>query len=150
LSGGGLYGCYGPVTNCSIRDNYAERFGGGFCGFDPFLPFPPCHNGSFKNCTITGNVSNDAGGGLYGCDGDIINCVIAENNSKEGDGGGLCECNGHIINCTVAQNWVGDIETWTGFGRGGGIYHCNGIISNCIIWWNFTLSENDLGVCPSN
>ncbi len=88
-NGGGLYGCLGPVSNCTITDNIAD-VGGGLYG---------C-NGPITNCIISGNTAGSCGGALYSCYGPIISCTITDNSASA-----LDHCSGPIINCII---WSGD------------------------------------------
>ncbi len=93
--GGGLYGCDGPITNCTIRGN-SGHYGGGLYDCD----------GPITNCTIAGNITNWHGGGLNRCDGALTNCTITNNtaNSSFSNGGGIYGCAGTITNCIVWYN----------------------------------------------
>ncbi|MHC4746187.1 MAG: endonuclease/exonuclease/phosphatase family protein [Planctomycetota bacterium] len=77
-SGGGLYGCHGPINNCIITGNSAiGGSGGGMSG---------CR-GPVSNCTITGNYADDSGGGvclrhLY--NSTISNCILVGNEAENG------------------------------------------------------------------
>ena len=117
---------------------------------------------SITHCIITGNESQGGfygGGGLYGCSGEIRNCIITHNTTNNleyppsGLGGGLCGCNGIIENCIIAHNWGkmggglskcnGTIKNCviannrTAYGEGSGLLACKGEITNCIIWGNY-------------
>jgi len=145
--GGGLYDCYGTISNNTIAGNSATYDGGGLgaCG------------GTISNNTITGNSAAD-GGGLYGCDGTISNNTITGNSAtgQYGSGGGLEWCDGTISNNTITGNsatycgggleWCdGTIEGNTvsnnsADGLGGGVENCDGMITNNTItnnsaWW---------------
>jgi hypothetical protein len=120
-----------------------------------------CENGSSPkiiNCIITGNkatswpwIGSGSGGAVFGCNGEISNCLISENlatfsggglslcagivrnniitnNKSAYVGGGLFGCNGIIQNNVISGN--------SAVGYGGGLAYCNGNISNCIIWSN--------------
>ncbi|MHC4216587.1 MAG: BACON domain-containing protein, partial [Planctomycetota bacterium] len=118
--GGGISGLNtsATVANCIIRDNVAQRHGGGIRGV----------NGLIDRCIITGNSTvNRNAGGLTGCHGTIRNCLIYENTATL-SGGGMVNCNGDIVNCTIVDNTAGV--------SGGGIAWCGGTITNCIIWGN--------------
>ena len=119
--GGGISGAGNSATvaNCSIKDNIAQKHGGGIRDV----------NGLIDRCIITGNSTVEKnGGGLCGCDGTISNCLIY-NNTATLNGGGMVMCNGDIVNCTIADNAAGV--------SGGGIVWCgSATITNCIIWGN--------------
>ena len=157
--GGGLWGCYGAISNCRIRANHASWGGGGLAG---------C-GGTISSCTIAGNSASGFGGGLCYCDGTISNCTIRSNsatgilasgggaywcsatisncaisgNKATGHGGGLDSCGGPISNCSITSNSA------TGeFVCGGGLSNCDGPICNCTITRNFASSQGGgLGGC---
>jgi parallel beta-helix repeat protein/predicted outer membrane repeat protein len=83
--GGGLYGCGGPITNCTITDNTADIGGGLY----------ECY-GQVTNCVISSNTASSRGGALYSCNGPIISCTIADNSA-----GALDLCSGAIVNCII-------------------------------------------------
>lgn len=93
--GGGLYGCLGPVSNCTITNNTAD-VGGGLYG---------C-NGPITNCIISGNTAGSRGGALYSCHDLIMSCTIVDNS-----GAALDHCSGPIINCII---WSGDSNSLPG------------------------------------
>jgi hypothetical protein len=113
--GGGIYGCAGPITNCTITYNSTNHLGGGLY---------EC-SGPITNCTISGN-STGEGGGLTFCDGPIKNCIITGNSTMYG--GGLYYCRGLITNCTITDNSAK---------HGAGLFACIGPVKNCIIWGNW-------------
>ena len=118
--GGGITGASSNATiaNCIIKDNVAQKHGGGIRDF----------NGLIDRCKIFGNsTDNRHGGGLTGCHGTISNCLIYENTATL-SGGAMAVCNGDIVNCTIVDNTAGV--------SGGGIFLCGGTITNCIIWDN--------------
>ncbi|MBW8042491.1 MAG: S8 family serine peptidase [Planctomycetes bacterium] len=95
FNGGGLFGCLGRISNCTITDNDAN-VGGGLYG---------C-NGAITNCNISSNTAGSRGGALYSCQGPIISCTIADNSA-----GALDHCFGPIINCII---WSGDPDNSPG------------------------------------
>jgi predicted outer membrane repeat protein len=117
--GGGIYGCTGPISNCTITGNWVEDRGGGlaFC------------SGPIRNCTISNNTAQRDTGGLCGCDGPIINCTISGNCAQQEDTGGLGECDGPITNCIITGNWAAR--------DAGAMGSCDGTITNCIITGNW-------------
>lgn len=159
-NGGGIY-CDGSdpvISNCVIKNGYAEGSGGGICCYKAKV--------TIINCTLKNNVSNYYGGGIScdnasttvtGCvitgnfaslqggavdSGDsniaIFNCVVYNNNAAEGGGFncfGVSDMN--ITNCTIVAN--------SAYDAGGAIYcYCpgswgqyNAIVRNSIIWTNF-------------
>jgi subtilisin family serine protease len=114
LNGGGLYGCRGPITNCTIAGNYADNGGAMYA----------C-NGKITNCKITRNFA-DRGAGLYACNGTIVNTLIIANTARA-EGGALYSCNGTISLCTIVANSAQ---------AAGAMAFCNGAINNSIIWAN--------------
>jgi hypothetical protein len=109
------------------------------------------------NCIITGNkatswpmIGGGSGGAVFGCNGEISNCLISKNSAMFGGGlsqcagiirnniitnnksdylgGGLCGCDGIIQNNVISGNSAG--------GYGGGLAYCSGNVSNCIVWSN--------------
>ena len=117
--GGGINGAYtnATVVNCIIKNNVAQRHGGGIRHVD----------GLIDRCIIFGNSAFFNGGGLAGCGGTISNCLIYDNTGRL-NGGGMVMCNGNIVNCTIADNTAGL--------SGGGLAWCSGGITNCIVWGN--------------
>jgi len=80
---------------------------------------------AITHCIIEGNQTDTNGGGLFDCDGDILNCIVRNNNAgSSGSGGGLSECDGSIVNCLVYENEANS---------GGGLNDCDGLIVNCTI-----------------
>ncbi len=150
------------IIDCVISDNvclgHSTRGGGiAYIRAKPFI----------KGCTITGNSARDAGGGIYcyscpdvliekcevrdnkvtfrsgggidfrGSDGDLINCLIVENESGYGGSGFHAEtCDANVINCTIANNTSSSEHS-------GGLYSTLSQLDlrNTIIWGN--TNEND-------
>ncbi len=81
---------------------------------------------ALSRCIITGNTA-EYGGGIAEYDGDVSNCIIADNTAQS-TGGGFGIVDGDIINCTIADN--------TAVGDGGGLFDCDGTLTNNIIWDN--------------
>jgi hypothetical protein len=118
ITGGSSTATNATITNCIIRDNIAQRHGGGIRSV----------NGLIDRCIITGNSTiNRHAGGITGCHGTISNCLIYGNTATL-VGGGMLNCDGDIVNCTIVGNTAGD-DT-------GGVGYCDGTITNCIIWDN--------------
>jgi hypothetical protein len=156
-NGGGIY-CIGSsptISNCVIKNGYADGFGGGICCYDSNVTIINCrvqnntadyYGGGISSefsstvingCTITGNTANQEGGGIDSGESNtpVINCIISNNSSPSG-GGINCFGGGNrtITNCTIAVNSALD--------KGGAIFcqsnkgRCNTIIKNSILWAN--------------
>jgi hypothetical protein len=156
--GGGIF-CTGSsptISNCIIKNGYADASGGGICCSDS--------NAAIINCTIQNNNSNYYGGGI-GCElfssviitgctisgnnanreggaidsgvsnSTILNCLIFDNNAPAG-GGINCfgSSNSSLINCTIAAN--------SATNRGGAVLcrsntgQYSTVIKSCILWSN--------------
>ena len=151
--GGGIF-CQNSqlkISHCSIRNNLAERYGGGIC-FDNVL-----NDTIFiTDCDITNNSttgSDGDGGGIYFRGGlfvEMQNCIVSHNLSTNGRGGGIFigmfYSNINVLrlsNCNVTYNQAGidgggiwtegpnwnelyitqsDISYNTAVNNGGGIY----------------------------
>jgi len=119
------------VSNCVIRNNHADHWGGGLhCKLAHPL---------IRNCFFYNNTSG-LGGGLWEggstCYPQIVNCVFTENTSKSG--GGMCNdfsAFATLINCTFNNNKA----TGSGDHRdGGGVLVVSGEpeFINTIVWGN--------------
>lgn len=113
------------IINNEIKNNFAEKTGGGICtwGSDVYL---------YSNC-ITGNTTYNEGGGIFigGHAVTLIGNLIFENDAE--DGGGIYEIsssNIHLENNTISMN-VASV-------RGGGLLSKNDslIAENSIFWGN--------------
>jgi len=115
-----------PITSCTFSENTAYRSGGDIC----------CGEYSralIRGCTFTGNRAHSyespffgrGGGAVYGCEGEISNCVITANHADSG-GGGLYLCK-RVVNCVISGNSAGQ--------DGGGTYGCSQI-ANCVVTGN--------------
>ncbi|MHC4477244.1 MAG: choice-of-anchor Q domain-containing protein [Planctomycetota bacterium] len=160
--GGGMFGCGGPIVDCTISNNVGNGLAA--CT-DPVT-----------GCRVSGN----SGAGVAGCMGPISNCIITANEDRGitvhfgtisnclisgNKGGGISTYGGTISNCTITSNWS---SSW-----GGGVFvaFCHGCpapydlppiydcsiwvpgktvrITNCIIWANDAeLSGKQLAVGP--
>ncbi|MHC4528295.1 MAG: right-handed parallel beta-helix repeat-containing protein, partial [Planctomycetota bacterium] len=153
-TGGGIFGCSGPIVNCTITDNSAREGGGLAVCSGPIINCTISDNngeglyrceGPIEDCVITGNtrggalycygpitnctVSYNKGyGGLTGCEGPIANCIITHNCSLwPGNGVGVSASRGPITNCTITDNWgIGGVRC----------YESVVPIINCVIWGN--------------
>jgi len=133
--GGGITANGGTaiISMCIIRDNVAQKAGGGMRGGNSF-------SGLIDRCIVTGNSTvNNHGGGLAGCHGLITNCLIYDNTAA-GYGGGIMNSYGDIINCTIVDNRALDV--------GSGLASCYGNIINCIIWGNDILFSREFPIRP--
>jgi hypothetical protein len=115
--------------NCSL---IGFNINGSIDGFDWFIDPPPGNTrATISHCAFTGNAV-PYGTVIYGCDGIISNCLIADNFPSDTDipdiEPTIFYCHGLIKNCTIVNNcWVGIALRWIG----GHI-----TIENCIIWGN--------------
>ncbi len=155
--GGGIRcnGASPTITDCIIKDNFAEYYGGGIDCYDS--------SPTIKNCTITGNrASGSSGiGGGINCEQAspvIANCLISNNFAYSVGGGIACHyASPNIFNCVIANNSAlyksGGIDleysspTITnctvvvdpGGAKDGGIFAYRDsfpVITNCILWGN--------------
>ncbi|MGA1979791.1 MAG: hypothetical protein ABSG99_04390 [Sedimentisphaerales bacterium] len=134
--GGGVASCRGPITNCTITDNSAYMGGG----------VASCQ-GPITNCTITGNSAYYDGGGLYRCVGPITNCIISNNDARI-FGGGLASCS-NVTNCTIIGNIAELNEDFDHDSYGGGISEGRKA-TNCIIRDNWPDQVHNSTVTYSN
>jgi len=111
---------------------------GGILGAGPYFSHLKAR-ASISHCVITGNrASQGCGGALYGCDGEITECLICDNFADWG--GGVYSCDGSIQNCVISGNGA--------TGSGGGLYSCDGLIVNCTIADNeSSYGGGGLGAC---
>ena len=95
--GGGEYGG-GTLSNCVLRNNTANREGGG------------TFNCRLIDCTLIGNAAGFSGGGS--CGGALSNCTFIGNSSASGGGATMHLRNslsgiGFVNNCTFVSNSAG-------------------------------------------
>ena len=104
-SGGGLnlYGSSGSVSNCIIKNNFANNDGGG------------SYYGNLRTCLFYDNASTNSGGGS--AFGTFINCTMTRNTS--GNKGGGC-CYAFLTNCIAYFNSASSFQD---------SYHCQ--MSHC-------------------
>jgi hypothetical protein len=143
--GGGIYNDRGNVTltNCTIRDNYANDGGGIFNlvgQYDGYL--------TLTNCTVSGNYAINRSGGICNYANDskgyisMTNCTISGNDAK--DGGGIynfaswANMDLEMINCTISGNDAAN--------DGGGIYNFSSdsrdidlVMINCTVSGNYAV-----------
>jgi hypothetical protein len=126
-SGGGIFGCGGPIINCKITDNETMGFlcnGGGVC---------EC-SGPIINCRISGNSATGNGGGVSECSGGVFNCIITGNFAGWAGGGiGNAYVNSsNVISCVICYNLA---HSFGGGGVAAGL-EANFVIINSIVWGN--------------
>lgn len=142
--GGGLYlGSSTKISNCLIRDNISGKSGGG-------IRMNNSNQAAIFNSTIINNNAGGAGGGIYHMQGDIVNCLIANNTGSSGAGGIQFHASGRgrLINSTIVNNKV-----IAGGEQGGGISVASGIVKNCIAWGNTIgdgATKNDIYAVGNN
>ncbi len=121
--GGGLYGCNGAISDCTVAANFIDEaggYGGGLAN---------CR-GTVSDCTIRDNIGclDASGAGLAYCPGPITGCLITRNDNAFGDastGGGMAFCGKNGVDgCTI---------NWNSAGQGGGVYSCTGTVRDCVI-----------------
>jgi len=151
-SGGGLYGCDGPIQNNVIEYNMANDSGGGLAFCD----------GPIQDNTIAWNEARIEGGGLFSCSGPIHDNTISDNEALQ-NGGGLSSCGGTIQNNKILNNhadWNGGGVHWcdgtirnntisgnSAAAEGGGLYYCHGAIQNNTISGNSADTGVGGGLC---
>lgn len=116
------------IVNCVLRDNLADKYGG---GMDNFFSSP-----TLINCSFIEN-SAKSGGGMYNDSSNITltNCIFIRNLAESG--GGMYndhESNPSLIGCT----FIASVAQY-----GGGIYNrhkSNPVLNNCTFVRN--LSQN--------
>jgi hypothetical protein len=145
-SGSFQYGAgvqYGVVSNCLIKNNYANLAGCGGGVSDCIV----------YNSTISFNHSETDGGGAYASK--FYNSIISNNVNDNGYGGGMAGSGGVASNCVIVGNtsWEGGgtynttiynsliIKNTASSGHGGGVY--SGTI------YNSTISSNEAGFIGS-
>ena len=128
--GGGAYLYNGILKNCIIRNNRADRYGGGVY---------VCANGKIISCAISHNYSSYGGGIYVGYSNpyptvNVVNCLISNN-----DGGGVCShYNLFVKNSTIVCNnssglWDSNYDYGVNFNPSGSS-SCE--LINCIVWGN--------------
>jgi PKD repeat protein len=85
--------------------------------------------GTLSGCVVTGSVSVYDGGGVANFGGEVLNCVISENQSLDDAGGVYCYEGGLVRNCLIVNNACAD--------KGGGVYgKFGGNVQNCTVVGN--------------
>lgn len=152
-AGAGAYlNGYSTLSNCVIRDNVADGFGGGVyfntsngnnqihldnCDIhDNTAPIGGglCSRTSpvITNCFIRNNTATTKGGGIYlylGSQSVLRGCIVSNNSAEEGGGiyaRGIC----HADNCDIVMNSATDLY--------GGMYNesTSSTYTSCILWGN--------------
>ncbi|MBI4717293.1 MAG: right-handed parallel beta-helix repeat-containing protein [Planctomycetes bacterium] len=129
------------IRDCVVQDNHASLGGAGLYDCDGMLEGSVIHGNSaglghgggladcagvVRRCAITANAAR-IGAGAYDCDGDLVDCEIA-NNAAHAAGGGLAGCDGAMLRCRLSGNTAGN--------SGGAVYDCQGAVTSCIITGN--------------
>ena len=152
-SGAGVYlNDYTTLSNCIIRDNHTNGFGGGIyvnsstgvgqtqitncviTGNSASMGGGICDRNSsvITNCHISNNTASTKGGGiyLYNTDKPVLRGCIVSNNTAVNAGGiyarGKCQLN----NCDIVMNYASEAS--------GGVFIENQYskYTNCILWGN--------------
>lgn len=151
-SGAGVYlNDYTTISNCVIRDNVCNGFGGGvyinasvgvsqsqllnceIVGNIAALGGGVCDRNSsvITNCRVSNNTANNGGGiYLYNTDKPVLRgCIVSNNTANKGGGlyaRGMCQ----LTNCNIVMNRANETS--------GGMYIENRYskYTNCIFWGN--------------
>lgn len=151
-SGAGVYlNDYTTISNCVIRDNVCNGFGGGvyinasvgvsqsqllnceIVGNTAALGGGVCDRNSsvITNCRVSNNTANNGGGiYLYNTDKPVLRgCIVSNNTANKGGGlyaRGMCQ----LANCNIVMNRANETS--------GGMYIENRYskYTNCIFWGN--------------
>lgn len=139
---------------CEVSGLAITGGGAGIVGYgspDPDVRITSCivsNNGEANQYCL------GSGCGIYGCDGDIENCLVRWNLSSGiaysgcsilnsfivGNGySGVYRCTGEVHNCLVTGN--------TMTGNGGGMSYCTGPFKNCTIADNIADSSGEIYGC---
>ena len=107
------------ITGFTITGGYA-KYGAGICCWGDCSP-------TVIKCNIIENngsaYGSGNGGGIFGGNGIIKDCLIANNTNFYG--AAIDDFKGSIINCEITNNTAGY--------RGGGLHNCQGEINGCLI-----------------
>ena len=122
-SGGVVEGSRGPITTCTVKDNWVGGNGSGLYNCD----------GPISNSYIGDNEGEGENNGLEGCDGSISDCEISNN-----FGSGLRNCSGAISDCNISYN--------SGYGLSG----CTAAITNCTIMGNMGGVDGGSGIITTS
>lgn len=120
-AGGGIWGIYGLIEACVIRDNHAAN-GGGIAKCD----------GLVKNTLIYGNTASMWGQAVNNCDGTIQNCTIV--GADVLDEGLISNCDG-LIDSSILHCDSGAIFA-----------NCTAVTQYCC--WPEAAGEGDIDVDP--
>ena len=126
--GGAIYaGGNALVEDCVIAGNSGMHASGGV--------WMDSAGALLRNCVITNNDARIWGGGVFGGQGTVRNCLIANNrvsgNHTQYGGGGVRLLSAVLENCTIANN------SCPADSHGGGIWMgVAGVLTNCIVYHN--------------
>ncbi len=137
--GGGIYlRRGGTVTDSHIYNNEAN-YGGGIRIYEGSDNLDP----SVIRCRINGNQALYGGGVHIEEGGNLINCLIYDNQGDSKGGGVYIYNGGDVHSCTIAHNTTKDTSgDGVGDGYGGGIYaKTSATIRNSVIFWNTSSLE---------
>lgn len=152
-AGAGVYlNDYTTISNCVIRDNVSNGFGGGIyingsigvsqsqvvncviTGNTASMGGGICDRNSsvITNCRISNNIATTKGGGiyLYNTDKPVLRGCIISNNSAVNAGGIYARGKCQLVNCDIVMNKATEAS--------GGIYIENrySTYTSCIFWGN--------------
>jgi predicted outer membrane repeat protein len=138
VSGGGIDGGSGTLTNCAFIANESNHCGGGIC------------SGSFSltNCTFIANKAGNWGGGMYhDTVSSVTNCLFSGNSAKIGGGIYNYSLGTKLIltNCTLTGNSARYGNAFASHNMYGGLFYGDLKLTNCIIWGSGNEIWNDVG-----
>ncbi len=133
---GGVYLGNGAVmSNCIVRGNRVEWLWGGSAGCQGGGVF--IENGEVWDCLIADNSSENSGGGCYFSTlggGLLMNSVVSNNIAATNSGGFHISQDAHVVsNSIICHNRVTGPYAYSG---GGGTLYRGGRIANCLIYGN--------------
>lgn len=135
--GGGMYmwGGWPPdsmtLKNCVIKDNRANRYGGGV--YSEYVTM------TIENCFFVDNTGGSGGGlFIYHTNPTLVNCVFSRNKATSPFGGGAMRgvtSSPTITNCTFSNNVTAGLY-------GGVLASHDAVVTNCIFWGNSDSTGN--------